>query len=64
MRLDAVGIPVQMRAELWSGPFPPGWVQVAARTSTAAGRALPALNGEPTATAGARRNKRRGGEVT
>ena len=31
MRTDAVGIPVQMRGEHWSGPFPPGRVQVGER---------------------------------
>ena len=28
MCMDAVGVPVQTRGEHWSGPFPPGRVQV------------------------------------
>ena len=62
--IDGVGIPVQTRGEYCSGPFPPGCVQVGASTSwRPAACGLPGMERE-TATAGARRNERRGGVVT
>ena len=64
MHMDAVGIPVQIRGEHWSGPSPLACVQVGASTSTAACRGLPARQLQGTATASARQNERREGVVT